>query len=118
MARHNAQGSAAETLAMSHLKAQGLRLKERNFRTRGGEIDLIMQQGDTLVFIEVRFRQSGDYGSPAETVTRHKQQRLINAASQYLQKYRVDMPCRFDIVAISGPRQERIEWIRDAFQSG
>lgn len=116
MARHNAQGSAAETRAMSHLQAHGLRLKERNFRTRGGEIDLIMQQGGTLVFIEVRFRQRVDYGSPAETVTRNKQQRLINAASQYLQRHRLDMPCRFDIVAISGSRQERIEWIRDAFQ--
>lgn len=101
---------------MSHLQAQGLRLKERNYRARGGEIDLIMQQGDTLVFVEVRFRQSVDYGSPAETVTRHKQLRLINAASQYLQRHRLDMPCRFDIVAISGSRQERIEWIQNAFQ--
>ncbi len=116
MARHNAQGSAAENLAMKHLQAQGLRLMERNFRARGGEIDLIMQQDDSLVFVEVRFRQSSDYGSPAETVTPHKQQRLIRAAMQYLQRHALDVPCRFDIVAISGSRQERIEWIRDAFR--
>ena len=116
MARHNAQGSAAEKLAMEHLQAQGLRLLERNFRTRGGEIDLIMQQGNTLVFVEVRFRQSSDYGSPAETVTMHKQQRLINTASRYLQRRGDDLPCRFDIVAVSGSQQERIEWFQDAFQ--
>jgi putative endonuclease len=116
MARHNAQGSAAEDLAMEHLLKQGLRLIERNFRTRAGEIDLIMQQGNTLVFVEVRFRQSCHYGSPAETVTAHKQQRLIHTAAHYLQRHRLDLPCRFDIVAISGSRQERIEWVQDAFQ--
>jgi putative endonuclease len=116
MARHNAKGSAAETLAMTYLQAQGLRLKERNFRTRNGEIDLIMLQEATLVFVEVRFRQSSDYGAPVETVTPQKQQRLISAAQHYLQRHALDMPCRFDIVGISGSRAERIEWIRDAFQ--
>ena len=101
---------------MEHLQAQGLRLLERNFRSRGGEIDLIMQQGDTLVFVEVRFRQSSDYGSPAETVTAAKQQRLINTASHYLQRRGRELPCRFDIVAITGARQERIEWFQDAFR--
>jgi putative endonuclease len=116
MARHNAQGSAAEELAMRHLQGKGLRLKERNFRTRVGEIDLIMQQAQTLVFVEVRFRQSSNYGSPAETVTPHKQQRLIRAAMHYLQRQGLDQPCRFDIVAISGSRQQTIEWIQNAFQ--
>jgi putative endonuclease len=101
MARHNAQGSAAEDLAMQHLLAQGLRLIERNFRTRVGEIDLIMQQGKTLVFVEVRFRQSRNYGSPAETVTAQKQERLFHTAAHYLQRHGLDRPCRFDIVAIS-----------------
>ena len=101
---------------MQHLQTQGLRLLDRNFRSRTGEIDLIMQQEQTLVFVEVRFRQTCDYGSPAETVTPHKQQRLISAAMHYLQQQGLDLPCRFDIVAISGARQERIEWIQDAFQ--
>jgi putative endonuclease len=116
MARHNAKGIAAEAQALAYLQAQGLRLKERNFRTRNGEIDLIMLQKATLVFVEVRFRQSSDYGTPIESVTRQKQQRLINAALHYLQRHALDMPCRFDIVGISGSRAERIEWIRDAFQ--
>jgi len=116
MARHNAQGSAAEERAMRHLQARGLRLLERNLRNRGGEIDLIMQQADTLVFVEVRFRQSRRFGSAAETVTQAKQRRLIAAASLYLQQNNLDLPCRFDVVAIAGPRQQEIEWIRDAFQ--
>lgn len=95
-----------------------MRLLERNFRSRGGEIDLIMRQGETLVFIEVRYRRSRDYGSPLETVTQTKQRRLIAAASHYLQRRNLDLPCRFDVVGISGSGQERIEWIRDAFQSG
>jgi putative endonuclease len=115
MARHNAQGSAAEERAMRHLQAQGLRLLERNLRNHGGEIDLIMRQADILVFVEVRFRQSRRFGSAAETVTPAKQRRLIAAAALYLQKNRLDLPCRFDVVAITGP-QEEIEWIRDAFQ--
>jgi putative endonuclease len=117
MARHNLQGSAAEERALRHLQAQGLQLLERNFRSRCGEIDLIMRQGEALVFIEVRYRQSRNYGSPLETVTPTKQRRLINAASHYLQRRNLDLPCRFDVVGISGLQQERIEWIRDAFQA-
>ncbi len=103
---------------MRHLLAQGLQLLERNFRSRGGEIDLIMRQGNTLVFVEVRYRQSCRYGSPVETVTATKQRRLTTAASHYLQSRNLDLPCRFDVVGISGPQQEKIEWIRDAFQAG
>jgi hypothetical protein len=69
MAEHNLQGSHAEERALQHLLARGLRLRERNFRTRAGEIDLIMQQGDALVFVEVRYRRSRDFGSAVETVT-------------------------------------------------
>ena len=118
MARHNAQGSAAEEKALRHLQARGLALLERNFRTQGGEIDLIMRQAQTLVFIEVRYRQSHDYGTPAETVTKTKQRRLTTAAARYLQQRNLDLPCRFDVVGISGPGQERIDWIQNAFQPG
>jgi len=101
---------------MRHLQRHGLKLLARNFRARGGEIDLIMQQARTLVFVEVRYRQSLKFGTPLETVTVSKQRRLIAAAAHYLQTRGVDLPCRFDVVGISGADQERIDWIRDAFQ--
>jgi putative endonuclease len=116
MARHNAQGSAAEERAMRYLQARGLRLVERNYRSRSGEIDLIMRQANTLVFVEVRYRRSRRFGSAVETVTPTKQRRLIRAASGYLQRHNLDLPCRFDVVGVSGPQQEEIEWISDAFQ--
>ncbi len=112
-----AQGSTAENLACQYLETRGLVLVARNVRYRGGELDLIMREGETLVFVEVRSRRQSSYGTPAETVTPIKQQRLIHAASLYLQRQALDLPCRFDVVAIlqdgSAPR---IDWIRDAFQ--
>lgn len=112
-----AQGNAAEELACRYLEAQGLVLVTRNFRCRVGELDLIMRDAEQLVFVEVRSRRHSRYGTPAESVTRTKQQRLLRAAAFYLQGQRLDLPCRFDVVAIlqaeDGPC---VEWIRDAFQ--
>jgi putative endonuclease len=116
MAEHNLQGSHAEERALQHLLARGLRLRERNFRSRAGEIDLIMQQGDTLVFVEVRYRRSRDFGSAVETVTPSKQRRLLATAAYYLQRHRLDLACRFDVVGICGAQQEEIVWIQNAFQ--
>jgi putative endonuclease len=116
MAAHLDRGNAAETRALSYLENRGLRLLQRNYRSRGGEIDLIMQQDDTLVFVEVRYRKSSLFGSAAESVTRAKQRKLISTASQFLQTRGLDTPCRFDVVGISGPHQTEIEWIRNAFQ--
>ena len=112
------QGKKGEDLACRYLESQGLTLVERNYRCRCGELDLIMWDGDYLVFVEVRHRRGGRYGSPAETVTRTKQQRLIRAAAFYLQRRRADVPCRFDVVAID-PIQEDggLQWIKDAFQT-
>ncbi len=112
-----AQGAAAEELALRYLEAQGLTLVMRNFRCRTGELDLIMRDGGSLVFVEVRSRRYIRYGTPAESVTRAKQQKLLRAATFYLQRQRLDLPCRFDVVAILRPGGEpHIEWIRDAFQ--
>lgn len=112
-----AQGAAAEDLALRYLEAQGLTLVMRNFRCRTGELDLIMRDGGSLVFVEVRSRRHVRYGTPAESVTRAKQQKLLRAATFYLQRQRLDLPCRFDVVAILRPGGEpHIEWIRDAFQ--
>ena len=112
-----AQGSTAENLACQYLETRGLVLVARNVRYRGGELDLIMRDGEHLVFVEVRSRRHARYGTPAESVTRTKQQRLLRAAAVYLQRRRLDPPCRFDVVAILEPSGEpQVEWIRDAFQ--
>ena len=101
---------------MNHLLARGLRLLERNFRSHAGEIDLVMQQDGSLVFVEVRYRRSRGFGSAVETVTPSKQHRLLTTAAYYLQRHNLDLPCRFDVVGISGPQQDEILWIQDAFQ--
>lgn len=112
-----AQGSAAEALALRYLETHGLTLVARNFRCRVGELDLILRDGEQLVFVEVRSRRYSQFGTPAESVTRAKQQKLLRAAAFYLQRQRLDLPCRFDVVAILQTADEpHIEWIRDAFQ--
>lgn len=109
-------GREAEQHAAALLGRRGLKEVCRNYRCRGGEIDLIMRDGEHLVFIEVRYRSRSDYGSAAETVHGTKQQRLALAAQHYLQKSGFGGPCRFDVVAIDGDEEPR--WLQDAFQPG
>jgi putative endonuclease len=111
------QGNIAESMASRYLEEHGLTLLERNYRCRAGELDLIMQDGRYLVFVEVRCRRNERYGTAAETVTKVKQQRLIRAAHHYLQRSRSNSPCRFDIIAITQMDQTiTLEWIQNAFQ--
>jgi putative endonuclease len=90
-----------------------LRTLARNHRCRQGEIDLIMRDSGTLVFVEVRYRRSSAFGTPAESVDAAKRRRLAAAASHYLKSHPSDLPCRFDVVAIAG--ENCIEWIENAF---
>ncbi len=107
-------GQQSEQLALHYLKKQGLRLIQRNYRCYHGEIDLIMQQQRTLVFVEVRLRTNKHYGSAIESITRHKIQRLIKTAQHYLICHRKNsMQSRFDVLGID--RNAKISWIRDAF---
>jgi putative endonuclease len=112
------RGQWAEDLACNYLCQQGLQLLARNYSCQMGEIDLIMQQGEFLVFVEVRYRRSSRYGSSLESIDFRKQQHLIMAATDYLSTYsRTQPPCRFDVVAISGnPDQVQIQWLTDAFR--
>ena len=116
-ARHLRHGRIAERLAWCRLRAAGLECVQRNFRCRFGELDLIMNDGEILCFVEVRYRRRGDFGSAAESVSTHKRRRLIAAARHFLghhapyQMY----PCRFDVVAVSGRLRPRIEWLTNAF---
>ena len=117
--RTGQRGRMAEDRACDYLQAQGLKLLQRNYRTRRGEIDLILQDADTLVFVEVRYRLQDAFGSAVESVDRRKQSRLTACALHYLQALpnRRQISCRFDVLAISGP-DNRIEWIRNAFGAG
>lgn len=116
-------GQQAERLACRYLEKRGLRLITRNFHCRVGELDLVMRDGDTLVFVEVRYRRSARFGGAAESVNPHKQTKLTACALYYLQRHPQysDIAARFDVVAITPERQptgnsEGIEWIRHAFE--
>jgi putative endonuclease len=107
-------GEWAETLAATHLERAGLRLLERNYRIRGGEIDLIALHGEVTVFVEVKHRSSDSHGTAGEFITTRKAGLVRRAALQYLK--RDDVACRFDAVLIEGdPRAPRVTWLQDAF---
>ncbi len=108
-------GFAAEQVALDYLLSRGLRLVARNFRVRVGELDLVMADGDQLVFVEVRRRASTRFGGAAASVTPAKQRRVRRAAQAFLVAARVEgawPAARFDVVAIEGAR---IDWIPAAF---
>ncbi len=112
-------GADAEQLALRFLRRQGLNLVSQNFRTRLGEIDLIMQSRNCLVFVEVRYRASNPVSHAGLTVDIHKQRKLIRTAAVFLAKRAqyANSVCRFDVVAIDADEQgkQTIEWIKDAF---
>ncbi len=117
-AKHLQRGQQAEQRARRYLCKQGLKPVTRNYRSPCGEIDLIMRERDTLVFVEVRYRSNEAFGLAAETVDWRKQQKLRRTAEHYLQSKKVghDQPCRFDVVAISGfDKQTTINWYPNAF---
>jgi putative endonuclease len=111
-------GKETELIAQQFLMREGLVLVTKNFRCRGGEIDLIMEDKTSLIFIEVRFRRRATFGSAIESVTQQKQARIIHTAQIFLQQHPKSYHnYRFDVIAItpSGEKNE-IQWIRDAFQ--
>jgi putative endonuclease len=109
-------GRAAERLAAEFLEAQGLKILERNFRCRAGEVDLIARDGHTIVFVEVRLRAGGAFGGAAASVDARKQAKVLRAARYYLAG-KPEQPCRCDVVALDRLAAERIQWIRDAFSA-
>lgn len=108
------RGQAAEDRACRYLQARGLRLVTRNYRSRWGEIDLIMRDPEGLVFIEVRQRSSQRFGGALESVDRRKRERLLATAQTYLQRQPDAPRARFDVVALGAP-DDPIDWVRDAF---
>ena len=108
-----ARGREAEARAAAYLASCGLREISRNFRVRGGEIDLIFRDGKVLVFVEVRQRSRSDFGGAAASITGTKRQHLILAAQHFLVKH-PDTDCRFDCILIDG---DKLEWLRNAFSA-
>lgn len=113
-AGRRAVGTYYEGQAALYLKQQGYRILEQNFSSRCGEIDLIAKDGDTLVFVEVKYRSSASFGDPAEAVTAKKQEKIRKTARYYLCTHQLseDTPCRFDVAAILG---SQIRLIKHAF---
>jgi len=110
----NRAGEDAERLAAAYLEERGLRVIERNYRCRFGEIDLIAQDGRILVFIEVRQRHSAAFGGAAASITPAKRRKILRAARHYLAGRTPAPACRFDALLLQGATPG-IEWIRDAF---
>lgn len=110
----NTQGTEAEARAAIYLQQQGLKLLARNYRSRFGEIDLVMRDGVSLVFVEVRMRRSERFGGAAASITPAKQQKLALTASQYLQQHGASA-CRFDAILLD--QAYNIVWIRNAFEA-
>lgn len=111
MSETQVKGAAAEELAAHHLAERGLRVIERNFRVRGGEIDLVCRDGATVVFVEVRLRRRSDFGGAAASITAAKRAKVVMAARHWLARHG-EAPCRFDCVLLDG---EHVDWLRDAF---
>ena len=115
-----ARGDAAEAAALAMLQAHGLQLLARNAASRGGELDLVMRDGTTVVFVEVRYRASQRYGGGAASVDAGKRRRLVHAARAFLAGHpqMADAPCRFDVVDADGdPDAPTLTWLRAAFDA-
>ena len=106
-------GIDAESLAARWLEARGLELVGRNHHSRFGEIDLIMNDGATLVFVEVRLRRSRAFGGAAASIDYRKQRKLLLAARHYLGRLRHEPRCRFDAILLDAIHPDRVEWLRD-----
>jgi putative endonuclease len=114
-----ALGARAEQIALEYLQGRGLTILERNYRRRLGEIDLVALDQGVLVIAEVRTRSTEAYGGAAASINRHKQRRIIRAATQLLQQHRdyAAMPVRFDVLIVSDALTPapRVNWLRHAF---
>ncbi len=115
-----ARGAQVEAAARDYLVAAGLQALAANAQARHGELDLVMRDGDTVVFVEVRYRRSAAFGGGFASVDAGKRRRLVLAARQFLAAHRDlrDAPCRFDVIDASGdPAAPKLQWLRDAFRA-
>lgn len=114
--RANSDGAIAEGLAARFLERHGLMVLARNYRCRGGEVDLVCRERRVLVFVEVRLRRNASHGGAAASITTGKQGRIVCAAQHYLLAHRgSEADCRFDCILLDDLSETAIEWLRDAF---
>lgn len=111
----NTLGNQAEKVALSYLEQQGLTLIKKNYQTRLGEIDLIMQDGKSIVFLEVRLRKNNIFGGASESITKAKQRKIAKVAEQFLQHHG-NQACRFDAIVMEKAEIQHIQWIKHAFE--
>ena len=108
----------AENLAARFLEKRGLVIVARNYRCRGGEIDLVCRDGKALVFVEVRLRRNAGFGGAGASITPAKQRRIILAAQYYLMANgKHDCDCRFDCILLDGTNERNIDWVKNAFSA-
>ena len=114
-----ATGKHCEELASKYLATKGLILQQHNFQNRQGEIDLIMKEQHTWVFVEVKYRRNSDYGGAISTISTKKQQKIKQCAAFYLQQSGLNeynTPCRFDVIALQGDiSNPEVTWLKNAF---
>ena len=115
-----AYGREAEEAAVRHLESQGFRVRERNFLCRFGELDVVAERDDLVVFVEVRMRSHAAWGDPAHTVSWSKQRKVVRAALHYLFRHDLqDRMIRFDVITVLGRGERaRVEHIPSAFDAG
>jgi putative endonuclease len=111
---HLQQGLAAEQIAATFLQLQGMTLLEKNFGCKYGEIDLVMRDANSLVFVEVRLRRNADFGGAAMSINLSKQRKLARSAEYYLQLHG-NCACRFDVILMRSVDINTVEWIQNAF---
>ena len=114
-------GKEGEKAAVKLLKKRGYRIIEKNYRNSSGEIDIVAEQDQVLVFIEVKSRTDAEYGEPLEAVTSHKQRKIGQVAKGFMTQHRIaNRDCRFDVVGIKGspgePKTWEVELVQDAFR--
>jgi putative endonuclease len=119
-AAHLQSGAAGEALAAEYLRIRGLRVLARNLRCKAGEIDLVCLDGSILAIVEVRQRESAEFGGALASVTRSKRRKIIRATQYFLQREKQwrNLALRFDVLAVHGRPDgaHQIEWVKDAFR--
>lgn len=113
-------GAAGEDIACAELEKLGYRIIQRNYRSRFGEIDIVAADADTIVFVEVKTKTSGDFGDPVEEVTPHKQRQIVSMGEEYHSYHcQRDTACRFDVMGVDlSVMPAKISHYKDAFRPG
>jgi len=114
LAKHLSDGNAAEATAANYLQQKGLKLIQKNYRCKYGEIDLIMSDATTLIFVEVRLRKNNRFGGAGASITATKQEKLRRTAEHYLQA-NGNCNCRFDAVLMQSTNINHVEWLQNIF---